>query len=102
MRLKIPWVAVLPFSEEYFFNEHDFPDLLEREATRQKVAKANDCEVIRTPRDASEPRDPTWRRTALADGGFRCVDECDVFIAVLPKTNEPEKKEGDRRSSRLC
>jgi SMODS and SLOG-associating 2TM effector domain 1 len=92
--MSIPWIAVLPFPEDYFFNERDFPDASERDATREAIARAADCEIIRTPRDSSETKDSAWRRTALADGGFRCVDECDVFIAVLHETNEPGKRGG--------
>lgn len=83
MRLKIPWIAVLPFPEEHFFNEKDFPDATERAAARKTVAEAADREIIRVPRNRDEANESTWRHTALADAGFKCVDECDVFIAVI-------------------
>ena len=93
-RRQIPWIAVLPFPEDYFFNEKDFPDEGERESARQRLTTAADCEIIRVPRDAEQAADSTWRRTAFAEGGFRCVDQCDVFIAVFHKTSEPAKRGG--------
>jgi hypothetical protein len=93
-RLKIPWMAVLPFPQEYFFNEKDFPDREEREMARQRFAQAADCEVIRIPRDRDEAVEPSWRRTSFADAGFKCVDECDVFVAVFHETNESAKPGG--------
>ena len=81
--LKMPWIAVLPFPEDYFFNEKDFPDPSERDAARKAIARAADCEIIRIPRDRDEAAEPTWRHGAFTDAGFKCVDECDVFIAVV-------------------
>lgn len=91
MHLKIPWIAVLPFPEDYFFNEKDFPGATEREAAKQAIARAADCEIISIPRDRNEAAESTWRHAAFADAGFKCVDECDVFIAVLEeaKTGKP-------------
>ena len=94
--LGIPWLAVLPFPADAFFNEKDFPDASERRAARQRVDQAVDCEIVRIPRDAEEATNSTWRHGAFADAGFRCVDECDVFIAVLHGTNEPGKPGGTR------
>ena len=79
MRLKIPWIAVLPFPEEHFFNEKDFPDATERAAARKTVAEAADREIIRVPRNRDEANESTWRHTALADAGFKCVDECECL-----------------------
>src|SRR5438874_11297096 len=85
-QLKIPWIAILPFPEDYFFNEKDFPDTSEREVARQKVANAADREIIRIPRNRDEATESSWRHTAFADAGFTCVDECDVLIAVVEET----------------
>jgi hypothetical protein len=82
--LGMPWICVLPFPEEAFFNDEDFPDPQERMAARQKAREAADCEVVRIPRNSEELNDRTWRRTAFADAGFKCVDEADIFIAVVP------------------
>jgi len=92
-RLKIPWIAVLPFPESYFFNEKDFPDATERDAVRKAVVQAADCEIIRVPRDRDEAADSTWRHTAFAEAGFNSVDECDVFIAVFEEA-KPGKSGG--------
>lgn len=94
--LKIPWIAVLPFPKDDFFNEKDFPDASERKAARARLDQAVDCEIARIPRDPDEAVNSTWRHGAFADAGFRCVDECDVFIAVLHETNEPGKPGGTR------
>jgi len=83
--LGIPWICVLPFPEEAFFNDEDFPDPQERMAARQKAREAADCEVVGIPRNSEELNDKTWRRTAFADAGFKCVDEADIVIAVLPE-----------------
>ena len=85
-RLKIPWIAVLPFPTEYFFNEKDFPDGSERDAARKALAEAVDCEIIAVPRHRDEATDALWRHAALADAGFKCVDESDVVIAVVEET----------------
>jgi hypothetical protein len=91
LRLDMPWIAVLPFPEDHFFNERDFPDASERERARQKIVGAADREIIRTPRDRDEAAESRWRHSAFAGAGFRCVDECDVFIAVIEeaKTGKP-------------
>lgn len=82
-RAGIPWICVLPFPEEAFFNDEDFPDPQERIAARQKAREAADCEVVRIPRNSEELNDGTWRRSAFADAGFKCVDEADIVIAVV-------------------
>ena len=92
----MPWICVLPFPEETFFNERDFPDEAERSAARKKVREAADCEVTRIPRDVDELNDPTWRRGAFAEAGFRCVDEADIVITVLHDAAEPGKPGGTR------
>ncbi len=92
--LGIPWIAVLPFPADAFFNEKDFPDAAERDRARKSLAEAVDCETVRIPHLPDDTKDSTWRRTAFADAGFRCVDEADVFIAVLHETNEAGKPGG--------
>jgi hypothetical protein len=92
--LGIPWIAVLPFPPDTFFNERDFPDASERDAARQSVAQAADRETVRVPHHPDDAEDSTWRHTAFADAGFRCVDEADVFIAVLHETAEAGKPGG--------
>lgn len=79
----IPWIAVLPFPEDYFFNEKDFSDPTQRELAKQKITQAADCEIIRFPHDLDQALEPSWRRAAFAEGGFKCVDDCDVFVAVV-------------------
>src|SRR6266568_7160275 len=90
----MPWICVLPFPEETFFNEHDFPDSDEREAARQKMTEAADCEIVRIPRGPDELNDSTWRRGAFAEAGFRCVDEADIVITVLHDGAAPGKPGG--------
>jgi len=92
--LDIPWIAVLPFPPDTFFNEKDFPDAAERDAARKSVAHAADRETVRVPHHPDDAEDSTWRHTAFADAGFRCVDEADVFIAVLHETAEAGKPGG--------
>src|SRR3954451_23426358 len=41
-RAGMPWLCVLPFPAEAFFNERDFPDSGEREAAKQKLEGAAD------------------------------------------------------------
>jgi hypothetical protein len=81
--LGMPWICVLPFPEDHFFNERDFPDAEERQAAREKVATAGDTETLRVPRKAEDASESNWRRAAFAEAGFRCVDEADVVIAVV-------------------
>src|SRR6266487_2666085 len=81
--LGMPWICVLPFPEEAFFNEHDFPDQTERKAARETARAAADCEVVRSPQTLDELTDSTWRRAAFAEAGFKCVDEADIVVTVL-------------------
>lgn len=92
--LGIPWIAVLPFPADAFFNEKDFPDKIERDAVRKSLSQAADCETVRIPQLPEDTKDSTWRRTAFADAGFRCVDEADIFIAVFHETAEAGKPGG--------
>ena len=93
-RAGMPWIAVLPFPAEAFFNERDFPDAQERATARNWADNAADCEIVALPRSASETGDASWRHTAFADAGFRCVDEADVFVAVWRDTSEAAKPGG--------
>ncbi len=92
--LGIPWIAVLPFPAEAFFNEKDFPDAGERDIARESLSRASDWETVRIPQLPEDIRDSTWRHTAFADAGFRCVDEADVFIAAFHETAEGGKPGG--------
>jgi hypothetical protein len=49
----MPWICVLPFPEEAFFNERDFPDEAERNIAREKARQAADCDFVRLPRDVN-------------------------------------------------
>jgi conflict system pore-forming effector with SLATT domain len=94
MNLGIPWICVLPFPQNAFFNDRDFPAPQEKEAARQKLREAADCEVVRIPRSPDELNDSTWRRAAFAEAGFRCVDEADIVIIVLHDAADPGKPGG--------
>jgi conflict system pore-forming effector with SLATT domain len=83
IQMGMPWICVLPFPEEPFFNEYDFPDASERQVARQKLSEAASCEVVRMPRDPEELSDPSWRRAAFGEAGFRCVDDADIVITVV-------------------
>jgi hypothetical protein len=82
-KMGMPWICVLPFPEEAFFNERDFPEEAERNIARGKARQAADCEIVRLPRNVNELSDSTWRRAAFAEAGFRCVDEADIVITVF-------------------
>ncbi|MEY2499627.1 MAG: hypothetical protein QOD12_3183 [Verrucomicrobiota bacterium] len=94
MQLGIPWICVLPFPAEAFFNEHDFPDAKIREAARLKLTKAADVEVIRAPHDMSDLKNSAWRRAAFAEAGLECVDAADLVIAVLHEPDASAKPGG--------
>lgn len=75
----LPWVLLLPFAEEEFFNEHDFePADLER--IRPLVERA----VLRhiEPGGTEGTTDHEQRANAFADCSARTVDESDYLIAV--------------------
>jgi membrane protein YdbS with pleckstrin-like domain len=84
-RAGMPWLCVLPFPAEAFFNEGDFPERTAREAAQQKFASAADVETLKIPRKVEDVTDPAWRHAAFAEAGFRCVDEADVVVAVMQK-----------------
>ena len=94
MEIGIPWICVLPFPADAFFNEHDFPDAEIREAARQKLTKAADVEVIRAPHDLGDLKNSAWRRAAFAEAGIECVDAADVVIAVLHEPDASAKPGG--------
>ena len=71
MKLGIPWICILPFPENAFFNDRDFPNPQEKEAARQKLREASDCQVVRIPRSPDELNDPIWRRGAFAEAAKR-------------------------------
>lgn len=90
----MPWICVLPFPAEAFFNETDFPNAEERKAAENRAHQTIACEVMRVPQNPTELRDPTWRRVAFAEAGFKCVDEADLLVAVLHEDAEGGKAGG--------
>jgi hypothetical protein len=94
LRTKIPWICVLPFPKEAFFNEKDFPDLAERERAQQNLSQAADCEIVECGLALAGKEESAWRSDAFKQAGFLGVDEADVFIAVLHETAEQSKPGG--------
>ena len=94
IRAGMPWICILPFPKEAFFNENDFPNADDRETARQKMTEAADCEVVRTADSPNEVNDSNWRRAAFAEAGFRCVDGADIVITVLHDSVESGKPGG--------
>lgn len=94
LEMGLPWIAVLPFPEETFFNGKDFQDPTVRTQAQQILSRAADVEVIQVPKSSAQAEDPTWRRAAFADAGFRCVDDSDVLIVVFDQTRGAGKPGG--------
>src|SRR3954470_12118779 len=66
-RAGMPWVCVLPFPAEAFFNERDFPNRAMREEAQEKLAVAADVETLRIPHNVEEVTDRAWRHAAFAE-----------------------------------
>ncbi|MDR2863889.1 MAG: hypothetical protein LBV54_08500, partial [Puniceicoccales bacterium] len=80
----IPWIALLPFSRERFFNPDDFTDA-DRDRIQPRLEQA--ARVIEAATETSEENTDKENRTqAFVSCTLRTVDECDVLLAIWDGT----------------